>query len=160
MARVGSTLTLDYFRNQFNNREYSRDGYSAADSLDSLVSIPGAYMTRYIVGSPRLILLTWTIWWENDLSDEQNGCPIRLAVNGRPKTTGNAFRRVAPASYYAGVVNERYSKFANQWSGHYLMDPTEVAADSFNSFGLVIATSAPARQTRVRTRSLNAIMLL
>lgn len=160
VVQVGSTMPLDYFRNQFNNRTYSRDGYSPSDDLTSFVPIPGAYMTQYVVGQPRLVLLTWNIWWENDLSDELNGCPVRLAINGRPKTAGNFQRRVAPAAYYAGGANERYSKFANQWTGHAVVDATEdLVANSFNSFGLVIAVSAPARQVRVRTRAFRAIML-
>jgi len=35
VVQVGSTMPIDYFRNQFNNLEYSRDGYSTADQLDA-----------------------------------------------------------------------------------------------------------------------------
>jgi hypothetical protein len=160
VVQVGSTMTLDYFRDQFNNETYSRDGYSAADDLASLVPIPGATLTTYIVGQPYLILLTWNIWWENDLADTTLGCPVRLAVNGRARATGNVHRRVAPEAQFTGAGYPRQSRMANQWSGHAVIDSSSLVANAFNSFGLVLGVSAPARQVRVRTRSMRAIMLM
>ncbi len=156
VGQVGSTMALDYFADLFNDRVFSQTGYSTVDDLPSFIAVPGATATFYVKDTPELVLVSWNVYWESDLDTSGRSCPFRFAVNGRPKTGGNTQRRCTPQAVHA---LKRYSRFANQWTGHAILTSADFNSDEWNSIGLQIAVSKGATQVRVRNRAIRWLQL-
>lgn len=153
--QVGSSMPLDWFIDLFNGVTVPDDGPPAAsETLTGYVPIPGVQIPFYIGATdPTLMLVTWSISWENDLAGA-GASAIRLATAGRVvPASGNIHRRVVPQSVWGGL---RDCRFANHWSGYAVLDATDYTNNSWNHIGLMIASNAS--QVRVRNRRIGYVL--
>jgi hypothetical protein len=160
-AQVGSTAPLDFFRDLYPTGDFPADAHPQSD-LEMFTAIPGACINVHVDPAPtqsKAILWTWSIYWENDVVQTENGtaypdtdcAPCLFVLDGTPKAAGVSVRRVAPSHVFKS--NNRQSCFAQYWAGHYL----ELAPPTgHRSAGLWIAGTH--KQVRVRTRAMRYII--